>query len=49
MRAVDGNDGHGTIAFDEHAIGFGHGTLPVVFLPRILASDDRLKQSRSRR
>src|SRR3954471_14763589 len=24
MRAVDGNDGDGTIVFDEHGIGFDH-------------------------
>jgi hypothetical protein len=49
MRAVDGNDGHGTIAFDEHGVGFGHGALLVAFLTRILASDGWPKQSRSRR
>jgi hypothetical protein len=25
MRAVDGDDGHGAIAFDKHGIGVGHG------------------------
>jgi len=24
MRAVDRNDGNGTIAFDKHGVGFGH-------------------------
>jgi hypothetical protein len=25
MRAVDGDDGDGAVAFDEHGIGIGHG------------------------
>jgi hypothetical protein len=28
MRPVDGDDGDGSIAFDQHGIGFRHGRLP---------------------
>jgi hypothetical protein len=32
MRTVDGNDGHRSIAFDEHGIGLDHGFLPDSFV-----------------
>src|SRR5882757_9101798 len=28
MRTVDGNDGHGAIAFDQHVVGLGHVRRP---------------------
>jgi hypothetical protein len=34
MRAIDGDDGHGTIAFDEDCIGVGHQGAPGVFFAR---------------
>src|SRR5258708_7623284 len=35
MRAVDGDDGHRSIAFDKNCIGIGHGCAPcyVLFMP----------------
>src|SRR5258708_6912186 len=35
MRAIDRDDGHRSIAFDEYGVGFGHGSaLPVLFFVR---------------
>src|SRR5512138_2389523 len=36
MRAVDGNDGDGAIAFDEHGVLFGHGRRSLASLWREL-------------
>ena len=47
MRTVDGDDGHRTIAFDQHAVSLGHVGSPLIFLALApsFALDGGLRQS----